>query len=464
MVTDIWAEFLNIIRQEVGSRIVETWFKAVCLMRWDAHESIVYLQAPNRFVRDWIKSHYMHLIESQLARLLNVEKVSVIFLDLMQERVDVLISNSAEKNATNGHEVTVIPAKKVLSEANKQRGVINRQHLFETFVVGPNNSLAYAAAQAVADKPGMVYNPLFLYGGSGLGKTHLLHAIGNAAKTRDKRLTIVYQSADRFVHEFISAIRFDEVTKFQAKYKSTDILLIDDIQFISNKDQTQEAFFHIFNTLYESHKQIIFSSDTFPQNMKGIAERLKSRLSCGLVADLRAPTLETKIAIIKKKADMSNEIISDEVAHYIASSVVSNIRELEGALIRVVACAALTQQQITIELAQQVLKTSHASNTNRCVDEGIVFCAIEKKYACTVDQLQSKSRNKELSFARQITMFLLKKMTDKSLRDIGTLLGGRDHSTVLHAINRIEIQLQADSALQEEVQYIEDEVIRQCQQ
>lgn len=460
MVTDIWAEFLNIIRQEVGSRVVETWFKAVSLVRWDAQESVIYLQAPNSFVRDWIKSHYSSLIHNQLARLLNVDKVTVIFLDTNGNKAtDYSQVPVIEDKASNS--VAIIPAKKLTQNGIvRHRDTINRQHLFDTFVIGSNNSLAYAAAQAVASRPGTIYNPLFLYGGSGLGKTHLLHAIGNAVKANDKRRSIVYQTADRFVHEFITAIRFDDVAKFQGKYKSADVLLIDDVQFISNKDQTQEAFFHIYNSLYEADKQIVFTSDTLPQHIKGIAERLKSRLSSGLVADLHSPTLETKIAIIKRKASVSNEMVSDEVAHCIAGSVSSNVRELEGALMRVVAFATLTQQSVSLELAQQVLKVPTNGRILKLVDVNQVLSSIEKKYSYSVTQLQSKSRNKELSIARQIAMFLLKRMTGKSLRDIGILLGGRDHSTVLHAINRIETLMRIDESFKNELRTIQEGILQ----
>lgn len=460
MVTDIWAEFLNIIRQEVGSRVVETWFKAVSLVRWDAQDSVIYLQAPNSFVRDWIKSHYSLLIHNQLARLLNVDKVTVIFLDTNGNKAtDYSQVPVIEDKASNS--VTIVPAKKLTQNGIvRHRDTINRQHLFDTFVIGSNNSLAYAAAQAVASRPGTIYNPLFLYGGSGLGKTHLLHAIGNAVKANDKRRSIVYQTADRFVHEFITAIRFDDVAKFQGKYKSADVLLIDDVQFISNKDQTQEAFFHIYNSLYEAHKQIVFTSDTLPQHIKGIAERLKSRLSSGLVADLHSPTLETKIAIIKRKASVNNEMVSDEVAHCIAGSVSSNVRELEGALMRVIAFATLTQQSVSLELAQQVLKVPTNGGILKLVGVNQVLSSIEKKYSYSITQLQSKNRNKELSIARQIAMFLLKKMTGKSLRDIGILLGGRDHSTVLHAINRIETLMRVDESFKNELRTIQEGILQ----
>lgn len=452
IVQEIWDQFLHIAKEEAGSRVVETWFKAVSLIKWDPAKRIAYLQAPNKFVKDWITRNYLELIQLHLGRLLHTTGVTVSFA------TESVHNKKKEKSETIVPATTIpsrsVPIKNSLVHAN---GHINRSYSFDTFVVGPNNSLAYAAAQAVTERPGRVYNPLFLYGGSGLGKTHLMHAMGNEIKGRHKKASVLYQTADRFVNEFISAIRFDKIHKFQAKYKNVDVLLIDDIQFISNKDQTQEAFFHIFNTLYEGYKQIVFSSDTFPQNIEGIADRLKSRLAWGLVADLRVPTLETKIAILKKKAYIGNEPLSDEVAHFIANRVMANIRELEGALIRVMAFASLTQQKVTLELAEKVLADNRKKN-NGYLDSNTVLKGLLKCYPYTLDQLKSKQRNKEISFVRQATMFLLKELAGKSLRDIGELLGGRNHATVLYAIDKIEQLIETDAEVRKRIKYIEREI------
>jgi chromosomal replication initiator protein len=458
MVENIWNQFLTLIRQEAGSRVVETWFKAVVLSRWDLITGTAYLQAPNKFVKDWIKHHYIDLIRLHLARLLNVDKVMIVF-------IDASTSNSThESGASIGDDhqkIVIVPAKRIqvkksLSESN---GCINNSYLFNTFVVGPSNSLAYAAAQAVAQKPGTMYNPFFLYGYSGLGKTHLLHAIGNEIKALYPDMSILYQPADRFVNEFINAIRFDELRKFQAKYKAVDVLLVDDIQFISNKEQTQEAFFHIFNTLYYGYKQIVFSGDAFPQDLSGIAERLKSRMAWGLVADVSVPTIETKIAIIQKKADFSNIAISDEVAHFVAMSAESNIRELEGALTRVIAFASLTNQQITLELAKKVLVRQESVEKNSVTIEAVIKC-MGKHYSYTLTELKSKNRSKQISFARQVMMFFLREKVKFSLRDIGIFMGGRDHSTVIHAINRIEQHANLNNKFQAHLKQMEQEIIK----
>lgn len=460
----IWEEFLLIAREEAGSRVVETWFKAVSLQRWDAITNVVYLQAPNQFVKDWVKNNYIPLLQVNLGRLLHVEMPKIIFVDALEEVKQEAVAPTQPSPST-----TFLPAKVaeptrtgiMRVPSSKNQSHINSNYVFSNFVVGPSNSLAYAAAHAVTEKPGKLYNPLFIYGGSGLGKTHLLHAIGNQIKAQNKRASVLYQTADRFVNEFISAIRFDKMHKFQEKYKDIDVLLIDDVQFISNKEQTQEAFFHIFNTLYDAHKQLVFSSDTFPQNIQGVAERLRSRLAWGLVTDIYMPGIETKVAILKKKAELSNGTVSDEVAHFIASRVVSNIRELEGSLVRVMAFASLTHQNVTLELARKVLlrNTSQEESAPQKVDFDRILLQLQKQYGYALVDLQSKSRNKDLAFVRQVAMFLMKKLTDKSLRDIGMFMGGRDHSTVMHAIAKIEQHSIKNNEFVQKIKCIEDEIV-----
>jgi chromosomal replication initiator protein len=463
VVHDIWEKFLTIVKEEAGSRVVETWFKAVCLQSWDPLHKIVHLQAPNSFVKDWIKTHYLEMINTHLRRLFHVDALKIVFIDMRSssveqtpsttpaQHVDMLMPATLDVPGTN-HEIST-------SVHQKKPGYINSNYVFENFVVGPSNSLAYAAAQAVTKNLGKVYNPLFIYGESGLGKTHLLHAIGNQIRLFNTQSTVLYQTADRFVNEFINAIRFDKIHKFQTKYQHIDVLLIDDIQFISNKDQTQEAFFHIFNTLYEASKQIIFSSDAYPQDMQGVAERLRSRLACGLIADIQVPSLETKIAILKKKAETSNALLNDEVILFIAAQGFANIRELEGALIRVLAFASLTQQTITMELAKKVLlRTADTQSVFHSLDFDRIARVVGYHFQYTVEDLKSKGRSRDLSFVRQVTMFMMKKMTDKSLRDIGMYLGRRDHSTVLHAIEKIEDHLVKHPQFEQEVKHIEGRV------
>jgi chromosomal replication initiator protein len=463
VVSDIWEQFLHIVSQEMGSRVVETWLKAISFTHWDAQLQTIYLKAPNSFVKDWVCKHYIPLIQTHIGRLLHVKDLKVLFVTSTSTKENHSTSAALQiisPLATPSVDRAIEPSSSTALStaiAKKKAATINSSYTFDSFVVGPNNSLAYAAAQAITQKPGLLYNPLFIYGGSGLGKTHLLHAIGNEMKN-NKKLTILYQTADRFVNEFINAIRFDKIIKFQEKYQSVDVLLIDDIQFISNKEQTQEAFFYIFNILYESHKQIVFSSDTVPQNIMGIAERLRSRLAWGLVTDVHAPSLEAKIAILKKKSALYQEIIAEQVFDFIASCYTANVRELEGALVRVMAFASLTQQSVTLELAKKVLIRVPTTVT-RVMESDKIIAAIKKRFFYSLADLQSKSRNKNLSLVRQIAMFLMKKLTEKSLRDIGSYLGGRDHSTVMHGLLRIEELLAKDSNLANTVHEIERELI-----
>lgn len=458
MIQGIWNQFLKIIEEEEGSRVVETWFKAVSLYEWDSLQHIIYLQAPNAFVKDWIIGNYLSLIQLHLGRLLNVDTLKVIFLDASQGKEKDSTSSSAGAGVDLVPAVLDRPKKALLKRLkSKNRGSFNVSYKFDTFVVGPSNSLASAAAQAITERPGELYNPLFIYGGSGLGKTHLLHAIGNGIRARNSKASVLYQTADRFVSEFINAIRFDRVHKFRSKYHNVDVLLIDDIQFISNKEQTQEAFFHIFNSLYDSHKQIVFSSDTFPQNIGGIAERLRSRLAWGLVTDIHAPSLETKVAILKKKADSHGEQLEDTVAHFIAGRVISNIRELEGALVRVLAFASLTKQPVTFELAKKVLMRMPEQDVTGVNFNQVIKC-ISRYYAYNLNELRSKRRNKNLSFARQVAMFLMKRTTDKSLRDIGQFLGGRDHSTVVYGLCKVEQRSEKNPNFSEQLRCMEREI------
>ncbi len=463
IIDQVWQDFLKIIKEEVGIRVVETWIKAVSFSRYDVFERRVYISAPNLFVKNWVESHYKQLFYNHLKRLLNVEELSIVFC----------IGNCPDEPEIVHHEnlSKVVPAVSI-EQKNKHSYQITKKlpnmhtsgmscklnplYTFYTFVVGENNSFAYASARAITSKLGKLYNPLLLYGGSGLGKTHLLHAIGNEILEQHADAVVLYQTTDKFVTEFIHAIRFDQVAKFQAKYKKIDVLLLDDIQFMVNKEQTQEAFFHIFNTLYESNKQIILSSDTLPRNLGGLVDRLKSRLEWGLVADVQIPMLETKIAILKRKAEIQHELLSDDVALFIAHQQVKSIRELEGALIRVLAYASLTNQLITVDLVKKVLgQAEHYESATMVVDFSAIILQIHKHFSYGLTDLRSKDRSKGVSHARQVAMYLMKKYTGKSLREIGEYLDRKDHTTITHAIMRIKDLLAHDEQFAHQLQLIE---------
>lgn len=425
----IWQDFLDIVRQEVGSRVVETWLKAVTLEQWDEQSNTAYVQAPNSFIKDWISSNYLPLFHEHLARLFAVKSMHIVF---------------TSNNNTSATTEVIVPARRAAHEhktihserATNQPLSLNDTYAFNTFFVGQSNALMYAAAHAIVEKPGLLYNPLFLCGGPGLGKTHVLNAIGNEIKQRFKRLSVLYQPADRFVSEFINAIRTDKVDVFKERYEQLDVLIIDDIQFIAHKEQTQETFFYIFNSLYEASKQIVCSCDTLPQNLRGFSERLRSRLQGGLVIDVHPPTVEEKMMIIQRKAEQSQVTISTDLAHAIALQT-NSIREVEGSLIRICAVAALTNQSVTLDLAQKVLQRSLA-HTPRKIGLYDVAYAVSKQYNCNISQLRSKVRNKDITLARQVAMYLMKQLTGQSLQSISRYLNRKNHSTVVHAINKVQ--------------------------
>lgn len=465
----IWQNFLKIAEAELGIRAVETWIKAVSFYRYDAVLHKVYLKAPNSFVKDWVSRHYYQLFETHLKKLLDCPAIVIQFFvgdeiaPATIVSVDPVIMPTAvvenkvvtvKKNKTTVTQ-SFASAKKI--DNNLLINRLNQAYTFDSFVVGPNNSFAYAAARAVVDKLGRLYNPLLLYGGSGLGKTHLLHSIGNDVLLANPDAIVLYQTTDRFINEFINAIRFNQMQAFHAKYKQVDVLLIDDIQFMANKEQTQEAFFHIFNVLYDAHKQIVFSSDVLPRDLGGLADRLKSRLEWGLVADLQIPHLETKIAILKRKAFAQNEILSDEAAHVIARRAISNVRELEGSLIRVLAFASLTNQSVTVDLISKVLGTEQQSHSV-IIEFDAITKVIQKHYFYGLTELRSKNRTKDISLARQITMYLMKQVTHKSLREIGEFLNRKDHTTIAHAISRIDELRKLDPDLDSRLLNLEKEL------
>src|SRR3990167_1438278 len=437
----IWQDFLKIIREEVGSRVVETWIKAVTFSHYDAITQEFYVIAPNMFVKNWVEVHYKDLFSKHLKRLLGVDTLSIQFS--IQNSVGVVTHHVESAKILPAIQEPVRKkrnelAKKVGSTANFCPTKLNPLYTFETFVVGDNNQFAYASAQAVAGKLGHLYNPLLLYGGSGLGKTHLLHSIGNQVLQTHANMVVLYQTADRFISEFIHAIRFDSVSKFQEKYKNVDLFLVDDIQFMVNKEQTQEIFFHIFNNLYESNKQIVLSCDTLPRYLGGLADRLKSRLEWGLIADVQIPQLETKIAILKRKAFLQGEALDETVAQFIAEQNIYSVRELEGALIRVLAYASLTGQAVSVDLVRKVLGGSYEQKSMVSqVDFTKIMSVIKKHFAYDLHTLRSKDRSKGVNHARQIAMYLMKQYTNKSLREIGEFLERKDHTTITHAVQKI---------------------------
>jgi len=479
----VWNEFLKIIEKEAGNQVVETWFKAVTLEQWNKETNSAFLLMPNPFVQKWIEEHYSELIKMHLSRLLCAKNLTLFLTCKKDEKklipashlqkqilintndelfaasseIKQILNQSLEK--TNKSTALQIKPQNSIVKRKKNFNKLNEIHTFDSFVVGPNNALAHAAALAVSQKPGIVYNPLFIYGGTGLGKTHLLHAIGNEAKKLNPSCFVYYETSDNFIYEFVNSIKTDQVRLFREKYQKADILLLDDIQFFSKKEQTQEAFFHIFDSLQQHNKQVVFSSDTAPKDISGLQDRLKSRLQSGLIADIYMPTFETKMAILNKKAAFHSVVLNEEVTKFIASKPASSIRELEGYLIRLSAMSSLTTQAISLELAKQILKEDNIEEKQNVSAETIIK-AVAKYYTLSVSDLKSKSRNKKLAFARQIVFYMMKKFTLYSLQSIGEYLGKKDHTTVLHAITKIERLKENDQNVTTKLKAIENLILK----
>lgn len=466
VIDDIWSQFLDISRQEAGSRVVETWFKAVTLKRWDITHQTVYLVTPNTFIKNWLSNNYLSLFQFHLGRLLNMQSPKIIFEDSF---TDEKVASSENEKKSRIQAASVVPIEacfdengpKFLSkqETRRSAAIVNTAYRFDTFIVGPSNSLAYAAAHAVTQKPGKLYNPLFIHGGSGLGKTHLLHAIGNDISQMNQNMAVLYQPAERFTDDFITAVRSNGMHRFNKKYQSADVLLIDDIQVISRKEQTQEAFYNIFNNFYNAGKQIVFSGDSLPGEMDGLGMRLRSRLVSGLVADISGPSLETKIAILQKKAALSGKNLPDEVAYFIASSPsFYSVRDLEGALVRIMALSALTNQLVSLDLARSVLLQG-AKKQSQIISLERIVKVVSNFYPCTFSDLRSKTRTKDLVIARHLVIYFMKKLMQKSLRDIGSMLGDRNHATILHALEKIEVAREHDLIFQSKISLIEAAIL-----
>ena len=366
---------------------------------------------------------------------------------------DIMITTEEEQNAGNLHNLAAEkPAENELARN------LNPKYVFDSFVVGNSNRMAHAASLAVAESPAQAYNPLFLYGNSGLGKTHLMHSIGHFILDRNPQAKVLYVTSETFTNELINSIQNNKNEEFRNKYRNIDVLMIDDIQFISKKEGTQEEFFHTFNALYESNKQIIISSDRPPKEIKTLEDRLRSRFEWGLIADVQPPDYETRIAILKKKAERDNLTVPDDVMAYIAKNIASNIRELEGALTRIVAFATLTNQDISIALAENSLKDIFSENSATPLTPELIQQVVAEYYNIRVEDIQGSKKPKNIAFPRQVSMYLCRKLLDISLPKIGESFGGRDHTTVIYAISKIEKQLESDEGLQKTVHALEKEI------
>jgi len=426
---DIWNNCLLLIKEKINMQSYETWFKPTKGISIENNSLVV--QVPNQFFCDWLEEHYINIIAATANKVIG-KQINLSFAVQSQDIQKVEITKDHTKmNQT-------LQNMKPISNSNK----LNSRYRFDTFVVGSCNQFAQAASLAVAEAPGKTkFNPLVIYGGVGLGKTHLIQAIGNFIMSESPPSRIIYVSSERFTIEFINSIQNNKTSEFSHYYRNVDILLVDDIHFFINKERTQEEFFHTFNTLHQEGKQIVLTSDRPPRELKGLEERLISRVQWGLVTDIQQPELETRIAILQKKAEDEGLTVSNEVISYIASNIVSNIRELEGSLIRLLAYSSITGSEITIDLAREVLRDT-IKNTYKQISIESIQKTVCQYFSLPDDILRAKTRKKEVVLPRQIAMYLSKRLTNHSLKSIGLHFGGRDHSTVIYACQNIEREVE----------------------
>jgi chromosomal replication initiator protein len=445
----VWDKATKIIQEKVSKQNFDTWIKPIKIVAME--DKCVQLSVPNKFFKDWLMDNYLSMIKNTLH---SVVGISV--------EIDFMLSKEKEKK----QEAAVLPFEQgqnnhgsAPAARNKNISYLNSNYTFDRFVIGPSNQFAHAASIAVAKQPAKNYNPLFIYGGSGLGKTHLLNAIGLMTNASHPDLNVMYVSAEAFMNEMINSIRYDRMPKFREKYRNIGCLLIDDIQFLAGKDRTQEEFFHTFNTLHDSGKQIVVTSDKFPKDIPNLEGRLRSRFEWGLIADIQPPEIETKIAIIEKKMQESKMELSPVVAHYIASNVESNVRELEGFLIRIAAYSSLTNREINLDLVKEVLNKLVKHNNKEEVSVEEIIKVVASRMNVKIADVKAHNKNKNLVLARQISMYLARKLTNFSYPDIGQKIGGRDHSTVIYANNKILNTIASDLNFKKMLQEIEDSVI-----
>lgn len=439
----LWAQAQEKLKERLGHQAFDTWLKPVTALSMG--EDAITLRVPNQFSSEWLGQHYMSAINDAI-------------LHAASHPLKVILVAPSRENAS-------LPPPERRTSAQDAPGAVaqvspvdecglRERYKFENFVIGKSNEFAYATAYATAQAPGRLYNPLFIYGGVGLGKTHLMQAIGHFVKFKRSRAKIYYTPAESFMNEMVHAIQNRRTLEFKNKYRSLDVLLIDDIQFLSEKTQTQEEIFHTFNSLYDARKQIILTSDRPPKDISHLEERLVSRFQSGLVADIQPPDLETRAAILKKKAAQEGFSVPNDVIYFIAESITSNIRDLEGSLIRAAAFSSVSDRELTVDLAKEVLKNLIGGNGKRPASIESIQKAVAGYFSLPEETLRSKKRTKELVVPRQMAMYLCRELTGSSLNDIGGRFGGKDHTTVIHAITKIKEMAARDQEIASQLERI----------
>ncbi|MGF7186437.1 chromosomal replication initiator protein [Desulfitispora alkaliphila] len=446
----LWDQCLNVLEQKLSKPSFETWIKSVYMV--DVDNSNITLAVPNDFAKEWIENHYRTTIKMVVDNVFE-KSLTISFVIPSENEQNSIDFEDEESMENDGVEIVEKLPKKINKSNNSlnSNSTLNPKYTFDTFVIGNSNRFAHAASLAVAEAPSKAYNPLFIYGGVGLGKTHLMHAIGHYVLNEQPGSKIVYISSETFVNELINSIRDDYTAGFRAKYRNIDVLLVDDIQFLAKKERTQEEFFHTFNALYENNKQIIISSDRPPKEIETLEDRLRSRFEWGLITDMQPPDFETRIAILRKKASLENLNVPSDTMAYIAEQIQSNIRELEGALVRVVAYSSLKGKSITTELASEALKDILPDKKPVKITPKLIQEHIAGFHGLKLEELKSKKRTRNVSYPRQIAMYLCRELTDYSLPKIGEEFGGRDHTTVIHAHEKISRELKEDLSLQQTI-------------
>ncbi len=452
---EIWEDALEKIKDQISNPSFKTWFSDTEPIKI-TKDNIINFKVPNEFIQEWISSHYNSLIAETISEI-SGEEVEVKFLT-PKEIEKMKASNTENTQVEDENEENII--KDV--DNNKLKNGLNKKYTFDTFVVGNSNRFAHAASLAVAEAPAKAYNPLFIYGEVGLGKTHLMQAIAHFILDHNPNQKVVYVSSETFTNELINAIKDDKTVDFRNKYRNIDILLVDDIQFLAGKERTQEEFFHTFNALHEANRQLIISSDRPPKEIPTLEERLRSRFEWGLITDIQKPDLETRIAILRKKADLENLEIPNEVIIYIANKIQSNIRELEGALIKVIAYSELVDRDVDLELAQEALKDLVTEENEEEVELNIarIKQVVADHYNITIEEIDSKRRTQNIVLPRQIAMYLSRELTDSSLPMIGEEFGDRDHTTVMYAHNKISDRIEEEKEFKQTMEKLQRKLER----
>jgi len=446
----LWEQILSVIKKKLSKPSFDTWFKSTKASIFS--DSLLVICAPNNFAKEWLENKYISIIRTTVDEITGYQvEVKIVVEEDGQADLDDAIRAKEKRKAKV----------QILDESRTQ--MLNSKYTFDTFVIGAGNRFAHAASLAVAESPAKSYNPLFLYGGVGLGKTHLMHAIGHFILEHHHNTRVLYISSEKFTNEFINAIRDNRGESFRNKYRNIDVLLIDDIQFLAGKEQTQEEFFHTFNALHEENKQIIISSDRPPKEIPTLEERLRSRFEWGLTTDIQPPDLETRIAILRKKAKAEHLDVPNEAMTYIASQIDTNIRELEGALIRVVAYSSLINEDISAHLAAEALKDILPNKRPKMITVEDIQQITGEMYGLKIEELKARKRTRSVVFPRQIAMYLSRELTDLSLPKIGEAFGGRDHTTVIHAHDKITRELKQDQELYKAVNSITSKLKNQTE-